>query len=252
MPVPSKSGPFEAPHFANLEDRLLRGGIAPRHVKRYLRELDEHLADLIQSQREAGHDEQAALLRARARLGPDAELAEAMLSQRDFRSFSARFPWAVFGLLPPLGVILGVALPVLLIAVGAKLATLLLLVPRGIVEPVWLQWTLNTLLGAGNLLAMPLVALLLTMIVWRQRLPAWWLLLALAVMAPMMLRAGMDFPETAEIARQKGAALILSFGISRNGALQDGVSLVWLVAQYLLTLTPVAWLLARRHRLGAS
>ena len=60
-----------------------------------------------------------------------------------------------------------------------------------------------------------------------------------------------DF-ETAEIARQKGAALMLSFGISHNGALQDGVTIPWLIAHYLLTLAPVAWLLARRRRLGAA
>jgi hypothetical protein len=33
--------PFEA-----FEDRLLTGGIAPRHVKRYLRELGVHLSDI--------------------------------------------------------------------------------------------------------------------------------------------------------------------------------------------------------------
>ena len=43
------SAPFEA-----LEDRLLRGGIAPRHVKRYLRELHEHLIRHFRSARSGG------------------------------------------------------------------------------------------------------------------------------------------------------------------------------------------------------
>ena len=42
--------------FESLEDRLLRGGIAPRHVKRYLRELDEHLSDITEAQAAAGQD----------------------------------------------------------------------------------------------------------------------------------------------------------------------------------------------------
>ena len=32
--------------FEALRETLLQGGIAPRHVRRYLRELDDHLADL--------------------------------------------------------------------------------------------------------------------------------------------------------------------------------------------------------------
>ena len=62
MPAPSEA-------FANLEDRLLRGGIAPRHVKRYLRELSEHLADLTAAQRDAGFDAEDAAARTRAALG---------------------------------------------------------------------------------------------------------------------------------------------------------------------------------------
>ena len=129
MPAPSEA-------FANLEDRLLRGGIAPRHVKRYLRELSEHLADLTAAQRDAGFDAEDAAARARAALGPDQELADAMLKQRDFRSLPARFPWAVFSLVPLLVTIAGTAFPVLLVGVFAKLASVLSLFERGTVEPV--------------------------------------------------------------------------------------------------------------------
>jgi hypothetical protein len=244
------SAPFEG-----LEDRLLRGGIAPRHVKRYLRELSEHLADLTEAQAVAGHDREDAAIRARAALGPDAELADAMLKQRDFRSVSARFPWAVFGILPPFGAALGVVLPVLLIAVSAKAALALSLVERGMVEPAWMQFSIHALLATGNLFAMPLTMLLLTMIIWRQRLPTSWLLLALAVIAPLALHAGIEFPATAEIARQKGAALTLGFGFSHMGALlvpggKDAVlaitNLVWAAAHYGLALLPLAWLIRRR------
>src|SRR3954469_1786907 len=103
------SAPFEG-----LRETLLRGGIAPPHVRRYLRELDEHMADLVAAQQAEGYQGEDARSRARARLGADAELAQAMIEQRDFRSFSARFPWLVFTLLPPLTMLLVLALPVLL------------------------------------------------------------------------------------------------------------------------------------------
>ena len=53
--------PFEA-----LRERPLAAGIAPRHVRRYLAELNDHLDDLIQVQRDAGYDTEDAEIRAPA------------------------------------------------------------------------------------------------------------------------------------------------------------------------------------------
>lgn len=50
----------------DLRERLLAAGIAPRHVRRYLAELEGHLDDLIQDQRDAGYDTEDATIRARA------------------------------------------------------------------------------------------------------------------------------------------------------------------------------------------
>jgi hypothetical protein len=33
--------------FENLRERLLRAGVAPRHVQRYLRELSDHYEDVV-------------------------------------------------------------------------------------------------------------------------------------------------------------------------------------------------------------
>jgi hypothetical protein len=53
--------------FHQLRERLLRAGVAPRHVRRYLTELDEHLADLMAEEEAAGRSradaETAAILR---------------------------------------------------------------------------------------------------------------------------------------------------------------------------------------------
>jgi hypothetical protein len=233
--------------FEDLREILLRGGIAPRHIRRYLRELEEHYADLYAAQREAGFEPDDAGIRARARLGGDAELARAMIEQRDFRAFSARFPWLVFTVMPPVTMLLVVVVPLLLVAllgfIGGKLLGM-----EG-VEPRWFQLLVNGMFATVNFLTIPLSALLFTIIAWRQRLSAWWVLLAIAVMAPLIWCAGMDFPTAAEAAKHKPASLYVGFGLITNGNGDPGPAthIAGRAAHYILSLMPLAWLvLARR------
>jgi len=86
--------------FPELRERLLRAGVAPRHVRRYLSELADHFADLRAEEERAGRSRAEAEAAARARLGAVDELARAMVEQRQFRSWCARAPWAMFGLAP--------------------------------------------------------------------------------------------------------------------------------------------------------
>jgi hypothetical protein len=86
--------------FHEIRERLLRAGVAPRHVRRYLRELDDHLADLIAEEERAGRSGADAEAAALARLGDTNELARAMLEQPQFRSLSARAPWTMASLAP--------------------------------------------------------------------------------------------------------------------------------------------------------
>ena len=86
--------------FPELRERLLQAGVAPRHVRRYLRELNEHRADLRAEEERAGHDRNHADARALARLGAIDDLATAMISQRKFKAWTARASWAAFSLGP--------------------------------------------------------------------------------------------------------------------------------------------------------
>lgn len=86
--------------FSELRERLLKAGVAPRHVRRYLKELSEHLADLRVEEARAGRSPKDAEAAALTRLGTMDELARAMIEQRKFQSWSARTPWAIFGLVP--------------------------------------------------------------------------------------------------------------------------------------------------------
>jgi len=86
--------------FHELHERLLRAGVAPRHVRRYLAELSDHLADLIAEEQLAGHNRADAESAALLRLGSSDDLARAMIGQHQFQAWSARAPWATFGLGP--------------------------------------------------------------------------------------------------------------------------------------------------------
>jgi hypothetical protein len=86
--------------FHELRERLLRAGVAPRHVQRYLAELADHLADLTAEEERAGRSRADAGAAALIRLGAMDDLANAMIQQRQFQSWFARAPWAMFGLAP--------------------------------------------------------------------------------------------------------------------------------------------------------
>ena len=88
--------------FNELRERLLSSGVAPRHVRRYLSELADHLADLTAEEERAGRSRADAKSAALLRIGTMDDLAKAMTEQRQFQSWSARAPWAAFGLAPML------------------------------------------------------------------------------------------------------------------------------------------------------
>jgi hypothetical protein len=102
MPLPFLRYLFPETLFPELRERLLSAGIAPRHVRRYLVELRDHLTDLTAEEQSHGLSPSAARTAALARLGTIDTLADAMIAQPRLQSLSARAPWAVFSLTPVL------------------------------------------------------------------------------------------------------------------------------------------------------
>jgi hypothetical protein len=178
------------PCFDHLSERLLHAGIAPRHVRRYARELSDHFDDLVREEIAGGSARMPAEARAVSRLGHDDDLADAMLARPELRSLTARYPWAVFGLGP-----------VVLLALGVAAA---LFLEVGII--LFLNWVLLDVIGylpgsaaikvanakiateiftAYNTLAVyaaPLVfAWLFTRVGSRQRMPRAWIVLGVVL-----------------------------------------------------------------------
>ncbi|HLY56234.1 MAG TPA: hypothetical protein VKS60_11800 [Stellaceae bacterium] len=95
--------------FDSLRERLLAAGIAPRHARRYVAELGEHLADLTAEEERAGHGRRDAEARALLRLGTADDLAAAMTARPELRSWSTRAPWAAYLVVPPAVLAIGFA-----------------------------------------------------------------------------------------------------------------------------------------------
>jgi hypothetical protein len=108
--------------FNELRERLLRAGVAPRHIQRYLNELADHFNDLRAEEDQAGRSPEDAESAAFARLGGMDELAQAMIAkpefQSPFHSFCVRAPRAAFGLAPLMFLVSAYVLASITLATG--------------------------------------------------------------------------------------------------------------------------------------
>ncbi|MEY2930035.1 MAG: hypothetical protein RL033_784 [Pseudomonadota bacterium] len=112
-----------SPPFESLRERLLRSGVAPRHVRRFLRELHDHYEDALRVELTKGTDPTTASNAAWSRLGTEESLAHGMLQRPELRSTAARFPALVFGVGPVftwLGVPLGLAIALSLLPADSR------------------------------------------------------------------------------------------------------------------------------------
>lgn len=160
-----------------LIEQLLRAGIAPRHVKRFVEELCAHHEDLFQQALASGKSDDEARRLATERLGPPTALAESMLSRPELYSMLGRYPRLLGSVGPTLSWIACMALGVAAIQATESLALfsthestwLLVAAFRTI---VFALWGLPILLGAGAIIAST-----------RQRVCMRWPLLGVSILA---------------------------------------------------------------------
>ena len=227
--------------FEALREILLKGGIAPRHVRRYLAELTEHLDDLTAQQRAAGYDGEDAAIRARALLGEDPELAAAMLEQKSLRSITARAPWAVFGILPPFAATAAMLVPLgVLVLTGKALGFL----EKGAARPHWFEALATATAACANLVFFPLASVLFVALVARHRLNLYWALVAIAIPLLLFLHSVAEFHIPGHPGIRIGVGMAPIFlPKGWKTAVAD-----WpiVAAQYVLALLPLIWLVRRR------
>ena len=175
------------PDFTILSERLLRGGVAPKHVHRYLRELSDHYDDVVAELSAAGTCSDAAANAARTRLGTDDDLVSEMLAKPELKSWGARWPWAVFGIGPVLAAIaIFVAYVLLLIGIMSGLKFFGLSPPR---SEMWTNLhgpgraLLEIYAAIGKYALTPLIAVAAATLASRQRIAMRWALLGIVVLA---------------------------------------------------------------------
>lgn len=98
---------------SELQNELLRSGVAPRHVRRTVCELSDHFEDLVDNALADGIGRDAAQERALLELGNLCDVAAAIRSQPELRSWAFRLPYLALIVYPLTCVALLPAVPVM-------------------------------------------------------------------------------------------------------------------------------------------
>jgi hypothetical protein len=104
--------------FNDLHDALLRAGVARRHARRAVLELESHFQQLTSDARAAGASAADSCQLAHRLLGTNDALLERYVAQPELRTWSRRWPSVCFVLLP-LSTYLAVLVGILVFAVAA-------------------------------------------------------------------------------------------------------------------------------------
>lgn len=107
--------------FENLLEALLRMGVAPRHARRTILELDSHFRQLVQDALERGDTEGAARIAARELLGTDEVLISRYSGMPELRAWSSRWPAVWFTLVPLVSFIVLFVAAIAILCLSGKL-----------------------------------------------------------------------------------------------------------------------------------
>lgn len=232
-----------------LRERLLRAGVAPRHVRRYLTELREHWADLAAEEERAGRSPKDAEAAALARLGTMDELADAMIGQRKFQSWSARAPWAIFGLAPLVMLAAAYLFACIYLWCGWNLFIPSADTPFGTPNSGPIYSVSNVYFQAGKYFyrwAPLLIGWGIVLVAARQRLKAAWPALASILIAWMGATAQIRAARTA-VPHGLGHISMSFFGIGQSRMIAPGAVVYGLLILSLTLLPYVVWRLRKQQ-----
>lgn len=172
--------------FHRLSEHLLEAGVARRHIRRYLGELSDHLADLKAEEERGGLSPAEAQSAALARLGSVEDLARAMTAKPEFQSWSVRAPWAIFGLAPVFSLAAAWFVALLILWTGWQMFLPGAASPFGIAQPGPIYGLENIYFQTGRMIyfgAPFLIGWMISGLAVRQRLGAIWPAAGLALVA---------------------------------------------------------------------
>jgi hypothetical protein len=229
------------PDFPTIRERLLRGGIAPKHVRRTIGELRDHYADLVAEAMSRGAGSAQAASEARQRLGDEETLVAEVLGRRELRSWAHRWPWAIYGLTPPL--ILVAAISAVLIALFVPIYVLTSQWGRGWMPPGWFQLLVEIARGL-SMFGLPLmVAAGVCLSAGRRRSGLLWPLVGVVLVA--LIGGAIDLQIRWPRPGQPGA---LSVGLSLLPPFPGfGGMLLRTALSTVLVLVPFHWLRTRHQ-----
>jgi hypothetical protein len=224
-----------------LRERLLRAGVAPRHVRRFLAESRDHLADLTAEEESAGRSRADAESAALVRLGGADDLAKAMIERRQFQSWCIRAPWAMFGIAPLFALAGAYFVACLILWSGWKI-----FLPGTDTPFVRLDGPAIFYFGVGRLLyytAPILVGWGIGLVASRQRFKAVWTTVGLVLIALIGATAQVHASRSAVPGGVGHVSMDLAFGHS-----VQGISSGLFRAVLILSLTALPWLIWRLQR----
>lgn len=235
--------------FDELRERLLQAGVAPRHVRRYLRELSDHLADLTAEEERAGLGRADAEAAALDRLGGVDDLAKAMTERRQLQSWCARAPWAMCSVAPLLFLGGAYFVACFILWSGWKIFLPGAITPFAGQVPGPIYGLENIYFQTGRMIyfgAPVLVGWGLALIAARQRLKAVWLAVGLLLVAWMGGTARVHAIRPA--VHGTGGQVSMSFFTPGPSAEQSMIGFLLILS---LTLLPyLIWRIQRAHSLS--
>jgi hypothetical protein len=226
-----------------MADRLLRGGIAPRHVKRYVRELSDHFDDLVREALAQGKGRAEAERDAVERMGSMDHLTDAMLARDDLKAWGARYPRVVYGL-GPIGSM--VACLLVLIAILAALKALEIAPLQLATE----RLVFDVITGLYTYVLPPLLAVIFVAVGMRSRRDKIWIVIGATVLGVL----GAMFTAEVEIfpAVVDGKRGILNFGFGVSPPEANPIVVAIKLAINLVVVAASLWVSTRWPRPAAS
>jgi hypothetical protein len=227
--------------FESLREALLRMGVAPRHARRVVVELDSHFRQLVREGLAHGASDAAARTAARELLGTDEALISRYADMPELRAWSSRWPALWFTLLPLISFI---ALFVAAIAILGLSVELMSAYLHHVQVSAHLSSRIDWAAQILFLWVLPLsIAASFAVLAYRQRVALHWPVAGIAIVSCVVALINVSVVLTGG---SPPGSLGAGIGISTHalpGQMAHAVSIMLLVVGPL-------WIVWRRHQLG--